>query len=785
MNNYKKPEDILVVKNLNKFFYSKNNVVSAVNDVFFNVKKGEIIGLIGESGSGKTTIGNSLIRLYDSYSGFVSLDGQIISGKKISGKSKKYLYKNMQMIFQDPHASLNPQKNIFSILKEPLTINKIMKKEINDIFSDWKVVVNNFSLTFRKKYKEVELENIKMSNLKQEEFLKKGKKLIDSIDLSTLNFENMNDFFNDYLLLLSLRQNTASSVVNILYKNNFNLTEYFFDYQKKIRNDNIELYEKKLIDSKKHLSLTIELSKKTLNNYLIEKEVKKLHSDLKQTKADFKDNHETIYSTIKSISDEFKFDYLKHLRMAQKTTNQKDYLNEYKKLYLYKKNYYTFLLNYRKVKFINFKEVEDLIIKMKDWTIEAQREINFANLNSVKKIKNFISNYIKNSLDYPLRPFINISNTNLEEYKTNIKQMKEQIKQINSKIQDSHSYHKSKYDIEKAKEEYDATLSEFNWSLKEFKKNYDLEMNEIENKITAETQKKEQYLAEYALLFKRFMEIHNQFIHKVKDLMIEKNKTPKKIKSVINFFNQQLSEKRETLKTFTIEINTLKKDTKEILYLLGIKRVVNQKAKIKNILLRTKIYNALEEVGLLRQFAWRYPHEFSGGQRQRIVIARALISNPKLIIADEPIASLDISIQAQIVNILKDLCKQKEVSLIFVAHDLSMVEYIADYISIMHLGKIVESGKTKEIYSNPKHPYTINLFNSIPKISNSNEKFQASNFDTQYLDVETFNERKWFKVNDEHFLYSTVNQFRDWTNLSYDEKNDQKNMRISEEATSN
>ncbi|MGL5357900.1 MAG: ATP-binding cassette domain-containing protein [Metamycoplasmataceae bacterium] len=785
MNNYKKPEDILVVKNLNKFFYSKNNVVSAVNDVFFNVKKGEIIGLIGESGSGKTTIGNSLIRLYDSYSGFVSLDGQIISGKKISGKAKKYLYKNMQMIFQDPHASLNPQKNIYSILKEPLIINKIMKKEVDDIFSDWKVVVNNFALTFRKKYKEIELENIKTTNIKQEEFLEKGKKLIDSIDLSKLNFENMNDFFNDYLLLLSLRQNTASSVVNILYKNNFNLTEYFFDYQKKIRNENIELYEKKLIDSKKHLSLTIELSKKTLNNYLIEKEIVKLHNDLKLIKANFKDNHETIYSTIKSISDEFRFDYLKHLRIAQKTTNQKDYLNEYKKLYLYKKNYFTFLLNYRKVKFINFKEVEELIIKMKEWTVEAQREINFANLNSVKKIKNFISNYIKNSLDYPLRPFINISNTNLEEYKMNVKQMKEQIKQINSKIQDSHSYHKSKYDIEKAKEEYNATLSEFNWSLKEFKKNYDLEMKEIENKITSETQKQQKYANEYETLFKKFIDIHNQFINKVRDLMIEKNKTPKKIKSVINFFNQQLSEKRETLKTFTIEINTLKKDTKEILYLLGIKRIVNQKAKIKDILLRTKIYNALEEVGLLRQFAWRYPHEFSGGQRQRIVIARALISNPKLIIADEPIASLDISIQAQIVNILKDLCKQKEVSLIFVAHDLSMVEYIADYISIMHLGKIVESGKTKEIYSNPKHPYTINLFNSIPKISNSNEKFKASNFDTEYLDVESFQERKWFKINDEHFLYSTVNQLKEWTNISYEEKNDSKNMRISEESPSN
>ena len=124
----------------------------------------------------------------------------------------------------------------------------------------------------------------------------------------------------------------------------------------------------------------------------------------------------------------------------------------------------------------------------------------------------------------------------------------------------------------------------------------------------------------------------------------------------------------------------------------------------------------------------------SGGQRQRVGLARSIIMNPEVIIADEPIASLDVSIQAQIVNILKDLCIKKNVSLIFIAHDLSMVEYIADKILIMHLGKIVEFGSTDEVYGNPIHPYTINLFKSAPKISNANVKFESSNFELSYLE---------------------------------------------------
>ncbi len=122
----------------------------------------------------------------------------------------------------------------------------------------------------------------------------------------------------------------------------------------------------------------------------------------------------------------------------------------------------------------------------------------------------------------------------------------------------------------------------------------------------------------------------------------------------------------------------------------------------------------LEKVGLTPEQGKRYPHEFSGGQRQRVGIARALSLDPTLIIGDEPVSALDVSIQAQIINLLLDLQKEFGLSYVIISHDLAVVEYICDHIAVMYLGKIVETGPYKELYSNPKHPYTQSLLSSSP-----------------------------------------------------------------------
>ena len=171
-----------------------------------------------------------------------------------------------------------------------------------------------------------------------------------------------------------------------------------------------------------------------------------------------------------------------------------------------------------------------------------------------------------------------------------------------------------------------------------------------------------------------------------------------------------------------------------------------------------KVNHLLSLVGLNSDHATRYPHEFSGGQRQRIGIARALAINPEFIVADEPISALDVSIQAQVVNLLKDLQKRQGLTYLFIAHDLSMVKYISDRIGVLHWGKLLEMGTTDEVYNHPLHPYTRSLLSALPVPDPEIERHRKIMTYDPSIELDGA-KREMRKVNEDHYIYSTKDEF--------------------------
>lgn len=247
----------------------------------------------------------------------------------------------------------------------------------------------------------------------------------------------------------------------------------------------------------------------------------------------------------------------------------------------------------------------------------------------------------------------------------------------------------------------------------------------------------------------------NEVMNKAAKIVEEQNAKIRQIKYDNKYANKKLINEIQMI--FQDPIDSLDpRMTVEDIIQEGL-QIQGHKNKVKNHKL---VVEALERVGLVADHASRYPHEFSGGQRQRIGIARALIMNPKLLICDEPISALDVSIRAQIINLLNDLKEEFGLTIIFVAHDLSVVKYFCNRIAVMYYGKIVELATSEELFKNPLHPYTKSLLSAIPKPDPLSEKNRKRVVYVPSRDHDYSVEKpELMEVKEGHFVYCNKPEF--------------------------
>ena len=197
---------------------------------------------------------------------------------------------------------------------------------------------------------------------------------------------------------------------------------------------------------------------------------------------------------------------------------------------------------------------------------------------------------------------------------------------------------------------------------------------------------------------------------------------------------------------------------------MTVQEIIGEGLKIKGITdkeqQRKRVIDMLEKVGLVAEHATRYPHEFSGGQRQRIGIARALVMEPKLIIADEPVSALDVSIQAQVINLLNSLKEEFGLTILFVAHNLSVVKYFSDKIGVMYYGKLVEMAQADELYQNPLHPYTKALLSAIPQPDPRSERKRSRIFYDPSIHNYEKDPPALREIAPEHYVYCSESEYQ-------------------------
>lgn len=812
----KKP--ILSVSKLNKFFVKSGKIVKVLDDINFDVYAKDFFGIIGESGSGKSTTGKCIIRLYTSSSGTITFDDKIINQKRMSKQSRLWLPKNMSMIFQDPMSSLNPRKNVLSLISEPLLINRTIANDastlINKYYQTNPYFQNTFKLQDFNLTKQYLLPFYKQNITLFENFIKTLKGLKTSKENTNEVLSQLLDLETEYKESMSLVSKFTDELHDLIETNWGNLTKGkvhktevdYYNTEKTLK-----IQEKYLQAPKAYWDLANELKalEDSLTNYLLDSKYKYKEQNLTRLNS----IRNSLKSEIKALTQECKLtnsitDYilkstnllvLKDTAHALKAVGKKVYLEaedveEFSKFITSKiqSKYKDVLADISKLvqmsQDLDKLSLEDTAEEVITKHFQDYKVLYDSIQNQSQKLKDTDFVLEDKSVAAAVTNVVNIStkiNAKISErsakYEADIEALKAKMQKMKAEYnieqaKKNPDFQKATADFAKAKSDraefVTADNAAFNYEkLPEIKaqskliKELDNVLYELQIKLKrAITEKLQEFEKEFENL-----EIAPELVFKdkIKEWLKVFNKSEIENKTAFEIIEKNIVNKLVGITAINFELSTYLSDVNLCRHLRAKNKAVliAFRKQLKNMITRNYVYEALDEVGLKSEHAYRYPHEFSGGQRQRIVIARALIAKPKLIIADEPISALDVSIQAQVINIMRSLAQKHNITFLFIAHDLSMVRYVSNRLIIMHKGRIVEKGDTNEIFNNPVHPYTKSLIKASPELSKIHvdlASFSAKlDYDKRYT---TNNVPTFFSVSDtcEHFVFATKDQIARW-----------------------